>query len=51
MFPRQAPDSSNTAPGGRGSCCWPLQVWVSLALAVSLCGIGLAVAPLPGTWP
>lgn len=45
MFSRQAPVSSHPAAVGRDSRGWQLQVWVSFALAVSLCGTGLAWLP------
>lgn len=45
MSSRQAPLSSTTALVGRDSRAWQVQVWVSFAFAVSLCGIGLAWLP------
>jgi hypothetical protein len=51
MFSRQAPASSNTAPVGRDARGWQMRVWVSFALAVSLCGIGLVGAPLREALP
>lgn len=45
MFSRQAAVSRHPAALGHDSRGWQLQVWVSFALAVSLCGIGLAWLP------
>lgn len=45
MSSRQAAPSSNTTLVGRDSRAWQMQVWVSFAFAVSLCGVGLAWLP------
>ena len=45
MFSRQAPVSSHPAALVRDTRGWQWQVWISFALAVSLCGVGLAWLP------